>query len=167
MTEEQALDPPGWRRQNISEAQISIAINPTWPMLWQPNVVYQTFGSDNGALSVHWGESATMEWYLAHTGVGSIGHTRIIDEDRSVQIGGLAARRVRLRVISKARGTAMDAHGNLSATLDEGETIFVAVAFAVQGAPVRVGYRLPLAERMEFESLLELVVSGVRPTSSY
>ena len=167
MADEQALtdtDPPGWTRRIISEAQISIAVNPAWPMLSQAYVAYQTFGSDNGAVSVHWGEPATLEWYLAHTGVGSVGHTRVIDEDRLVQIGGLAARRVRLRVVSKAHGIVMDANGNISAAQDKGETIFVTVAFEVRGAPVRVGYRLPLAERAEFEDLLERVLEGVRPT---
>ena len=158
MADEQALDLPGWTRRIIPEAQVSIAVNSTWPLLWQANVAYQTFGSDNGALSIHWGESATMEWFLAHTGVGSLGHTRVIDEDRLVQIDELVARRVRLRVISKAHGTAIDA------AQDEGETIFVTVAFAVRGGPVRVGYRLPSSERAEFEPLLERVLAGVRPT---
>jgi hypothetical protein len=164
VADEQALDPPRWTRRIISEAQISIAVNPAWPILSQPYVVYQTFGSDNGALSVHWGEAATMEWFLAHTGVGSAGHTRVINEDQWVQIGALAARRVRLLVISKAHGTAMDANGNIRSAQDEGQTIFVTVAFEVRGEPVRVGYRLPLTERAEFEAVLERVLGGVRPT---
>jgi hypothetical protein len=161
VADEQALDSLGWTRRIIPEAQVSIAVNPTWPLLWQANVAYQTFGSDNGALSIHWGESATMEWYLAHTGVGSLGHTRVIDEDRLVQIDELVARRVRLRVISKAHGTAID---TIVTAQGEGETIFVTVAFFVRGAPVRVGYRLPSSERAEFEPLLERVLAGVRPT---
>lgn len=157
-------DPPGWTRRVIPEANLSIATNPQWPALEQPYVFYQTFGWDNGAFSVHWGEDATMEWYLAHTGLGSIGHTRVIDEDRSVEIACMPGRRVRLRVIAHQLGHPISATSSgLPTPPFDPEIIFVAIGFTVRDAPVRVGYRLPSSERAEFEALLEQVIIGARP----
>jgi len=157
-------DPPGWTRRAIPQAGVSIAHNPGWPAHEAGNVSYQTFGRENGAVSVHWGDEASMEWYLSHTGLGSGGHRRIIEEDRPAEMGGLAARRVRLRVISTARGHGVDERGRpVGIAPGDPETILVAVGFTVNGAPLRVGYRLPASERAEFEALLEHVLRGVRP----
>jgi len=157
-------DPPGWTRRAIAPAGVSIAHNPAWPALEGANVSYQTFGRHNGAVSVQWGDEATMAHYLAHTGLGSGGHRRVIDEDRRIDIRGLAARRVRLRVISTAHGHGIDPDGRVVGTApSDNETIFVAVAFEIGESPVRVGYRLPASERAEFEPLLERVLGGVRP----
>lgn len=157
-------DPPGWVRRAVPAAQVSIAANPKWPVLSQPFIAYQTFGRDNGAISIHWGEEATMEWWVAHVGVGSAGHDRVVDEDQLVEIAGLPARRVRLRVIAKDHWHGFSAEKSpVGRALDDRETIFVAVGFEVGGDPVRVGYRLPAVERAEFEALLERVLGGVRP----
>ncbi len=167
MTNEQnaiEVNLPGWTRRAIPQAGVSIAHNGEWPVFEADNVSYQTFGRDNGAVSVHWGNEATIEWYLNHTGLGSGGDTRVIDEDRPSEIGGFTGRCVRLRVMPAGREQGGDVQGHrVGISTGNRETIFVAFGFTVGDAPVRVGYRLPSSERTEFEPLLERVLRSMYP----
>jgi len=142
-----------WKRVDISGAGISIDQHPAWATLQGPRLVYQRF-SNEGAVSVRWGDDATIEEVLKHTGVGG-GSKRIIESDRSTKVDGVAARRVKLRVI------AVEARSHDVPPSDR-ERIFVFLGFEVGGAPVLVGYRSPASELAAVEPLLDHVLASVR-----
>jgi len=116
-------------------------------------IVYQRF-SNEGAVSVRWGNDATIDDVLAHVGIEG-GSKRTVDSDAATRVDGLAARRVKLRVISA------DAHTH-DLPLSDRERIFVFVGFQVRNVHVLVGYRSPASEFAAVEPLLEHVLASVK-----
>lgn len=114
--------------------------------------MYQRF-SNEGAISVRWGADATIDYVLAHTGMGS-GSTRAIEADEATTVDGLPARRVKLRV------KAPPLHG--TRPTGDPERVFVFVGFAAAGTPVLLGYRSPASELAAVEPQLERVLASVR-----
>lgn len=141
-----------WTRVEIRDAGVSIEHRAGWATLEEKQLVYQRF-SNEGAISVRWGDDATIEYVLAHTGMGS-GATRAIEVDESTTVDGLPARRVKLRVTAPpVRGT----HPT-----GDPVRVFVFIGFAVAGTPVLLGYRSPASELPAVEPLLERVLGSVR-----
>lgn len=146
-------DKIAWQRVDIAGAGISIDQHPEWATLQAERLVYQRF-SNEGTVSVRWGDDATIDDALKRTGVEG-GSTRTIESDESTKVDGMAARRVRLRVISAA------AHAHDVRPPDR-ERIFVFVGFEVGHVHVLVGYRSPASELAAVQPLLEHVLASVK-----
>lgn len=142
-----------WKRADIADAGISIDQHPEWATLQGDRLVYQRF-SNEGTVSVRWGDDATIADVLAHVGLES-GAKRTIERDEPTKLDGISARRVRLRVISP------DAHSHDVRPSDR-QRIFVFVGFEVGSTHVLVGYRSPASELAAAEPLLEHVLASVR-----
>jgi hypothetical protein len=142
-----------WKRVDIADAGISIDQHPEWATLQAERLVYQRF-SNEGTVSVRWGDDATIDDALKHTGIEG-GSTRTIESDQSTTVDGMAARRVQLRVISAA------AHSHDVRPSDR-ERIFVFVGFKVGHVHVLVGYRSPVSELAAVQPLLEHVLASVK-----
>lgn len=141
-----------WKRVEVRAAGLSIEHRADWATLEEPQIVYQRF-SNEGAISVRWGGDATIDYVLAHTGMGS-GSTRTIDADEPATVDGLPARRVRLTV------TAPPMHG--TAKSGDPVRVFVFVGVAVGGTPVLLGYRSPASELAAVEPQLERIIASAR-----
>lgn len=141
-----------WSRVELRDAGVSIEHRAGWATIEEKQIVYQRF-SNEGAISVRWGTDATIDYVLAHTGMGS-GSTRAVEADEATTVDGLPARRVKLRV------TAPPIHGT-HATGDP-VRVFVFIGFTVAGTPVLLGYRSPASELAAVEPELERVLASVR-----
>lgn len=142
-----------WKRADVAGAGISIDQHPEWATLQGERLVYQRF-SNEGAVSVRWGDDATIDDVLAHTGIEG-GSKRTVESDGSTKVDGLVARRVKLRVISA------EAHTHDIPPSDR-ERVFVFVGFQVGNVHVLVGYRSPAGELAAVEPLLEHVLASVK-----
>jgi hypothetical protein len=142
-----------WKRADIADAGISIDQHPDWATLQGERLVYQRF-SNEGTVSVRWGDDATIADVLAHVGLEG-GAKRTIERDEPTKLDGISARRVRLRVISP------DARSHDVRPSDR-QRIFVFVGLEVGSTHVLVGYRSPASELAAAEPLLEHVLASVR-----
>lgn len=142
-----------WKRVDIRGAGISIEHRADWATLEDKQIVYQRF-SNEGAISVRWGDDATIDYVLKTVGMGSVGTTRVIESDAAATVDGLAARRVRIRV------TAPPVHG--TTRTGDPVRVFVFIGVTVGGTPVLLGYRCPASELPAFEPLLERVLASAR-----
>jgi len=142
-----------WKRVDVSGAGITIDHHPEWATLSGDRLVYQRF-SDEGAVSVRWGDGAKDDDVLAHTGIEA-GARRAVESDEPTSVDGLGARRVRLRVVSP------EIHGHDLRASDR-ERIFVFVGFDVGATHVLVAYRARASELARFEPLLDHVLASVR-----
>ena len=59
-----------WKRADIADDGISIDQHPEWATLQGERLVYQRF-SNEGTVSVRWGDDATIADVLAHVGLES------------------------------------------------------------------------------------------------
>lgn len=156
MEKDSAAGKVAWRRVDIPGVNISVDLHPGWPVLEGERLVYQRF-SNEGAVSVHWGEGATIEQVFAHAGLGSGGSSRTTEVDQPTTVDGRPARRVRFRV-SGPDAIASGAHPPPG----DPERVYVFVAFSVDGTPVLSGYRSPSSELAAFEPLLEHILASVK-----
>lgn len=142
-----------WKRVDIAAAGISIDHHPAWATLQAERLVYQRF-SNEGTVSVRWGDDATIDGALATTGVEG-GAKRTIESDAATTVGGMAARRVVLRVTA-AQARTHDLHPA------DRERIYVFVGLDAGHGHVLAGYRSPASELAAVEPLLEHVLASIR-----
>lgn len=146
-------------RHEVPEAGVSVELRPDWAVLEEPGIVYQRFGASNGAFSIRWGPTATVEWVRDHLGLGG-GSVRTIERDRATRVGGMRARRLEVRLDPGGATCEGACRGAIEhASMDP--TIFVLVFILVGHTPVVVSYRCPESELDTFRPELEAMLRSV------
>lgn len=145
-----------WRRVVIAGAGVSVDQHPDWSVVAEDGIVYQR-GPEGETVSVRWGPDATVEYALAHVGLGSAGSTRTVEADAATDVAGTPARRLRVRVV----GPDVAPAGGAALPAPPREVVFAFLGLRSGDTPVLAGYRIAAGDPAE--PLVEHILASVAP----